>query len=82
MLPGQYQSERYEAVTARVNVQDELEIWTPSDRRALLFRFWNTLMDAYGRPPASSTDEFEQVAGFPRLAPYEKKLDGRDLEAQ
>jgi hypothetical protein len=66
-LPGQYQFERYEAVSARAGVQRELQTWTPEERRAILFRFWNALMDAYGRPLAASIVEFEQAAQLPPL---------------
>jgi hypothetical protein len=67
VLPGQYQSQRFPAVSARVDVGEELETWTPKERRALLLRFWNALMDAYGRPPARSIPEFEQAASVARL---------------
>lgn len=69
VLPGQYQSQRFPAVSARVNVGDEFETWTPDERRGILFRFWNALMDAYGRPPARSMAEFEQAA---HVAPLPK----------
>jgi hypothetical protein len=65
-LPGSYQFERYGAVSPRVEVEEKLEAWTPKERRTLLFRFWNALMDAYGRPPATSISDFEKAA---RVAP-------------
>lgn len=68
VLPGQYQSQRFPAVSARADVGEELETWTPNERRALLFRFWNALMDAYGRPPARSITEFEQAAAVAPLS--------------
>lgn len=68
VLPGQYQSQRLPAVSARADVGEELETWTSNERRALLFRFWNALMDAYGRPPARSVAEFEQVASVAPLS--------------
>jgi hypothetical protein len=52
-----------------VDVGDEFETWTPDERRGILFRFWNALMDAYGRPPARSMAEFEQAA---HVAPLPK----------
>lgn len=66
VLPGQYQSQRFPAVSARADVGEELETWNPNERQALLFRFWNALMDAYGRPPARSISEFEQAAAVNR----------------
>ncbi|WP_164940680.1 hypothetical protein [Bradyrhizobium zhanjiangense] len=68
VLPGQYQSQRFPAVSGRADVGEELESWTPNERRALLFRFWNALMDAYGRPPARSITEFEQAAAIAPLS--------------
>ncbi|MDX8530079.1 hypothetical protein RFM41_12070 [Mesorhizobium sp. VK25A] len=68
VLPGEYQSQRYPAVSAWVDVGEELDTWTPDERRALLFRFWNALMDAYGRPPARSMTEFEQAAAVAPLS--------------
>ncbi|MBN8648834.1 MAG: hypothetical protein J0L55_12840 [Caulobacterales bacterium] len=68
-LTGEYRSQRFPAVSAWVNVDEELTTWTPEDRRALLFRFWNNLMDAYGRTPARSITEFEQRAS---VAPIHK----------
>lgn len=67
VLPGQFPPRRFPAITARAGVKDELETWTPAERRALLFRFWNALMDAYGRPPARSVAEFEQAAAIAPL---------------
>jgi len=67
VLPGQYSLERYDAVGDWVHVGGECEAWTPAERRALLLRFWNALMDAYGRPPASSIAEFERAAALPAL---------------
>jgi hypothetical protein len=66
-LPGQFKFERYDALVARVDVEGELETWAPAERRALLLRFWNALMDAYGRPPAVSMADFEQAAKLPPL---------------
>jgi len=68
VLPGQYQSQRFPAVSARVDVDEERETWTPEERRALLFRFWNALMDAYCRPPARSITEFERAAAVAPLS--------------
>lgn len=68
VLPGQRQSQRFSAVSDRADVGEELETWTPNERRALLFRFWNTLMDAYGQPHAHSIAEFEQVASVTPLS--------------
>jgi hypothetical protein len=66
-LAGAYRFASCEAVQDYVNVEQELEHWTPADRRKLLFEFWNALMDAYGRPPAGNLAEFEQVAQVPPL---------------
>jgi hypothetical protein len=49
-------------------VPDKLETWTPDERRAFLFRFWNALTHAHGRPPARSITEFEQVAAVAPLS--------------
>jgi hypothetical protein len=69
VLPDfQYQSRRFPAVSAQANVQEERETWTPEVRRALLLRFWNELMDAYGRPHAGSMVEFERQACLPPLS--------------
>jgi len=68
VLPGEYQSQRFPAVSAWVDVDEERETWTPEERRALLFRFWNALMDAYGRPPARPMPEFERAAAVAPLA--------------
>lgn len=68
VLPGEYQSQRYPAVSAWVDVEEEWETWTPEERRALLLRFWNALMDAYGRPPARSMAEFERAAAVASLS--------------
>ncbi|GAA3842866.1 hypothetical protein AFIC_003009 [[Pseudomonas] carboxydohydrogena] len=67
VLPGAYQWERFPAVSASVNVDDEFETWSPDERRSLLFRFWNALMDVYGQPPARSMAEFEQAAAVAPL---------------
>lgn len=67
-LPGEYQFEHYQAVGARVDVEDKQDAWAPTDRRTLLFRFWNALMDAYGRPPATSIVDFETAA---RVSPLD-----------
>lgn len=68
VLPGQYQTQRFPAVSPWVDVNEELEIWTPDERRALLLRFWNALLDAYGRPPARSITEFERAAAVAPLS--------------
>ncbi|RYG94004.1 MAG: hypothetical protein EON58_17210 [Alphaproteobacteria bacterium] len=70
VLPGEHQTQRFPAVSAWVDVNEELETWTPEEMRALLLRFWNALMDAYGRSPARSMAEFEQAAA---LAPLPKQ---------
>ncbi|WP_145980744.1 hypothetical protein [Magnetospirillum sp. ME-1] len=63
VLPDfQCQNRRFPAVSAQASVQEELETWTPEERRALLLRFWNELMDSYGRPHAGSMAEFEREA--------------------
>ena len=67
-LSGDYKFERYEAVSDHVLVEAEQEKWTPQERRTLLLRFWNTLMDTYGRPPAASVTEFELAAALPPLS--------------
>lgn len=64
VLPGRYSSQRFAAVSARVDADEELQTWTHDERRTLLFGFWNALMDAYGRPPARSVAEFEQAASL------------------
>ncbi|MES0170754.1 hypothetical protein NKJ87_33435 [Mesorhizobium sp. M0027] len=68
VLPGEYQSQRYPAVSAWVDVDEDRETWTSEERRALLLRFWNALMDAYGRPPARSMAEFERSAAVAPLS--------------
>ena len=68
VLPGEYRSQRFPAIIAWVHVDEERETWKPEERRALLFRFWNALLDAYGRPPARSIAEFEQAAAITPLS--------------
>ena len=67
VLPSQFPPQGFPAVTARASVEDELETWTPAERRAILLRFWNALMDAYGQPPARSVAEFEKAAAIAPL---------------
>lgn len=70
VLPGAYKSHSFRAVSARVDVSDEFETWASDERRGILFRFWNALMDAYGQPPARSMAEFEQAAHVAPLPKY------------
>ncbi|WP_312608952.1 hypothetical protein [Agrobacterium pusense] len=68
VLPGEFRTQRFPAVGAWVDVNEELETWTPEERRALLRRFWNALMDAYGRSPARSIAEFERATAVAPLS--------------
>lgn len=61
-LPGEYRSHRTPALADRVSVRDNAEDWTAQRRNALLLRFWNELMDAYGQRPAPDLDAFERAA--------------------
>ncbi len=67
LIPGNMYSDRSEAVGSFANVQRELEIWTIHDIRNLLFQFWNSLLDAYGFPSASTIEEFERNVGLSPL---------------
>jgi hypothetical protein len=66
VLPGENSSPFIEAVANKVAVEQEAEDWTPAERRALLLRFWNALMDAYGRGPMMMA-EFERLAVVPPM---------------
>ncbi|RWH82223.1 hypothetical protein [Mesorhizobium sp.] len=68
VFPGAHSFESFEAVESYVNVEEEREHWTPSERRKILLRFWNGLLDAYGRPTVTMGD-FERAAQVP---PVEK----------
>ncbi|ASK88365.1 hypothetical protein [Sphingorhabdus sp. SMR4y] len=61
-IPGEYRSHRTPALADRVSVRDDAEDWTARCRNALLLRFWNEMMDAYGHSPAPDLDTFERVA--------------------
>lgn len=68
VISGEYNFQSIEAVANEVMVEGEAEDWTPTERRGLLLRFWNELMDAYGQRPMTMSD-FEQIA---RVPPMEK----------
>jgi hypothetical protein len=62
-IPGEYRSHRTPALADRVDVRQEASEWNTERRNALLLRFWNELMDAYGKAPAPDLDAFERAAG-------------------
>lgn len=55
-------TDRTPALADRVSVRDVDTSWTHARRNALLFAFWNRLVDAYGRTSAPSLEDFEQMA--------------------
>jgi hypothetical protein len=62
-LPGEYRTHRTPALADRVTVRDSAEDWSITRRNALLLRFWNEMMDAYGHPPAPDLEAFERAVG-------------------
>lgn len=62
-LPGEYRGHRTPALADRVDVRDTASDWSSEKRNALLFRFWNELMDAYGQRSAPDLEAFERAAG-------------------
>lgn len=66
VLPGEYSSRFVEATANDVAVEQVAADWTPAERRTLLLRFWNALMDAYGRWPMTMA-EFERAASLPPM---------------
>lgn len=61
-LPAEHRSQRTPALADRVSVRESADNWTAQRRNALLLRFWNEMMDAYGQPPAPDLDAFERAA--------------------
>ena len=66
VLPGEYSGRFVEAVGDCAAAEGTSEGWTAAERRELLHRFWNDLMDAYGEPPMSMP-EYERAARLPPL---------------
>ncbi|TCQ06446.1 hypothetical protein [Sphingomonas sp. PP-CC-3A-396] len=66
VLPSQYRSQFIEAVGTDAAAEGKSDEWTPVERRELLRRFWNDLMDAYGERPMTM-QEFERAAALGAL---------------
>lgn len=54
---------RIPALSDRVSAKGSSTDWDAAGRNALLHRFWNALVDAYGLPAARTMRDFERAAG-------------------
>jgi len=61
-LPGEFKFQRIPALCDRVDVRESAAEWDATRRNALLLRYWNALMDAYGHAPAPHLDALERAA--------------------
>ncbi len=68
VMPGGYPSQRRSSVCPRADAGGELESWTQDERRGLLFKFWNALLDAYALPPSPSLLDFQNSVGLAPLS--------------